>query len=344
MIKAGIIGATGYAGVELVRLLVNHPEVEISAVSSVSYEGKSLSEIYPNLKGIVDDVLTNDENVIDKSDVIFASLPHGLSEKYAKLCDEKNKKFIDLGADFRLYNEEDYNEWYGLNYNEKALHEKSIYALPEIYREKIGNYNIIGNPGCYPTSIALGLYPLLKNKLADVKHIIIDSKSGVSGSGRKMTQNTHYPDLNETFTAYKVAQHRHTPEIEQTISDIAEEKALITFVPHLLPINRGILSTIYVDLKKDVTLEEVYQMYVKQYENENFVRVKELGEVANIKNIRFSNFCDISLHIDKRTNRIIIVSTIDNMVKGAAGQAIQNMNILFGLDETTGLKLVPPAF
>lgn len=344
MIKAGIIGATGYAGVELVRLLVNHPEVEIAAISSVSYEGKSLSEIYPNLKEIVDDILTNDENVIDKSDVIFASLPHGLSEKYAKLCDEKNKKFIDLGADFRLYNEEDYNEWYGLNYNEKDLHNKSIYALPEIYREKIKDYNIIGNPGCYPTSIALGLYPLLKNKVADVKHIIIDSKSGVSGSGRKMTQNTHYPDLNETFTAYKVAQHRHTPEIEQTISDIAEEKALITFVPHLLPINRGILSTIYVDLNKDVTLEEVYQMYVKQYENEPFVRVRNLGEVANIKNIRFSNYCDISLHKDERTNRIIVVSTIDNMVKGAAGQAIQNMNILFGLDETTGLKLVPPAF
>ena len=344
MIKAGIIGATGYAGVELVRLLSTHPEVILVALSSVSYEGKELSEIYPNLKGICDQVLKNDKEVIEKSDVIFASLPHGLSEEYAKLCDEKNKKFIDLGADFRLYQEEDYQEWYGLNYNEKQLHEKSIYALPELYRDEIVKHNIIGNPGCYPTSIALGLYPLLKYKLVDVTRIIIDSKSGVSGSGRKMTQNTHYPDLNETFSAYKIAEHRHTPEIEQTLSDIAKEKAYVTFVPHLLPINRGILSTIYLDLKKDVTLEEIYQYYIKEYENEPFVRVRELGEVANIKNIRFSNFCDISLHFDKRTNRVIVVSTIDNMIKGAAGQAIQNMNLLFGLKETTGLQLVPPAF
>lgn len=346
MIKAGIIGATGYAGEELVRILLRHPEAEIVAISSVSYEGKKISEVYPALRGYIDMELGDEDSVIEKSDVVFASLPAGISEKIAVKCMAKGAKLIDLGADFRLYDEKDYNDWYKLEYTEKSVHSQEIstYALPEIYREKIVGKKILGNPGCYPTSIALGLYPLLKAGLADTKRIIIDSKSGATGAGRGLSQTTHFPDCNEGFGAYKTEGHRHIPEIEQTLSDIAGEEVRVTFIPHLLPVNRGILSTIYVDLKGETSASEIRELYEKAYASERFVRVLPEGAVANIKNIKYSNNCDISIHVDKRTNRAIIISAIDNMVKGAAGQAVQNMNILFGLDEACGLDAVPPAF
>lgn len=344
-IKVGIIGATGYAGVELIRLLLSHPGVTLAAISSVSFEGKAISEVYPNLDQICDDVLEDEDSVINKSDVVFASLPHGLCEALGKKVVAQGKKMIDLGADFRLDKEEDYQEWYGLEYREKQLHKLSCYCIPELHRERVKEgVSIIGNPGCYPTSIALGLAPIVKSGLADLNSIIIDSKSGVTGSGRGLTQTSHYPDCNEAFSPYKVACHRHTPEIEQTVSQLAGQPVKVTFVPHLLPLNRGIISTMYLNLKGQMQENAVWYLYENFYQNEKFVRIQPKGSAANLKNVRMSNYCDISLHPDERTGRLVIVSAIDNMVKGAAGQAIQNMNLLFGLPEDTGLSMIPPAF
>lgn len=344
MLNIGIIGATGYAGVELLRIALRHPDVRIAALSSVSFEGKAISEVYPNLKDICDDVLVDEDTVIQKSDVVFASLPHGLCEPLARKCVEKGALFIDLGADFRLTEEADYNEWYGLDYNDPELHGMAAYCIPELHRNALKGVKIIGNPGCYPTSIGLALAPALKNGLIEPDSIIIDSKSGVTGAGRGLSQTTHYPDCNEAFSPYKVAVHRHTPEIEQTLSGLAEQKLYVTFVPHLLPLNRGIVSTIYATLRQSLDFDSILAAYKAFYQDEPFVRVLDKGAIVNLKNVRMSNYCDISLHLDTRTNRIIVVSAIDNMVKGAAGQAIQNMNIACGLDETAGLDMIPPAF
>ncbi len=341
-IKAGIIGATGYAGAELFRLLYSHRNVEIAAVSSTSFEGKALSEVYPALTNEKTYVLCDMNGVIEASDVIFAALPHGFSEELAAKCDGRGKVLIDLGADFRLTDEKEYTKWYGLEYKHPSLHEKTLYCLPEINREKIKDIDIIANPGCYPTSIALGLMPAIKNGLIDTESIIIDSKSGVTGAGRGLSQTTHYPDNNEAFSAYKAGLHRHTPEIEQTLSMFAGKKVSVTFVPHLLPVNRGILSTIYVKTEK--TFDEIYASYEEAYKNEKFVRLQPKGAFANIKNVRCSNYCDISLHFDEHTKTLIITSAIDNMVKGAAGQAIQNMNIRFGFDEDEGISMLAPSF
>ena len=344
MIKASIIGATGYAGAELIRLILAHPLCELVALGSKSYAGQPISEIFPSYRELCDLVCLSNDEVIDKSDVVFAALPHGLSEDIAAACDEKSKVFIDIGADFRLEDEADYKEWYGLDFKQKDLHKKAVYALPEIFRDNIKAKKLIANPGCYPTSVALGLHPALKAELISTKGIIVDSKSGTTGAGRALSQTTHFSDCNEGFAPYKVASHRHTPEIEQTLSHIGGSDIKITFVPHLLPINRGIVSTIYADILPNANFEEIRSAYENAYENEPFVRLLSQGETANLKHVKYTNLCDISLHFDARTNKIIIVSAIDNMMKGAAGQAIQNMNIAFGLDETTGLILVPPAF
>ena len=284
------------------------------------------------------------EEVVEKSDVIFAALPHGLSQELGAQCYSLGKTFIDMGADFRLESEEEYKEWYGGTYQDKALHQEAVYGLPEFFRDKIKGKRLIANPGCYTTAVPLALVPALEAGLIEAEGIIADCKSGVTGAGRKPTQSNHYPELNESFTAYKVANHRHTPEIEQTLSKIAGEKLKLTFVPHLLPINRGILATCYAKLKPGVTEEQLWDVYHARYDGEFFVRLLPKGQVANVKNVRYTNYCDVSLFVDSRTGTFIAVSAIDNMVKGAAGQAIQNMNLSFGLEETTGLKLVPPAF
>lgn len=343
-IKAGIIGATGYAGAELLRLLLSHPQVEIAAISSVSFEGKAVSEVYPSYYGLCDMVCESAGDVVEKSDVVFAALPHGLSQELAASCREQDKVFIDLGADFRLENEDDYKEWYGGEYLDKELHKQAVYALPELFRENIRGKKVIANPGCYTTGVPLALAPAIKNGLVEVDGIIADCKSGVTGAGRGLSQNTHYPDLNEGFHPYKVATHRHTPEIEQTLSHLADRPVKITFVPHLLPVNRGILSTCYARLKPGVTEQRLRAAYEEFYRDEYFVRLLPEGKCADIHHIKCSNFCDISLHIDTRTGTFIAVSAIDNMVKGAAGQAVQNMNLAFGLEETTGLTMVPAAF
>ncbi len=341
--KVGIIGATGYAGVELIRILLNHKYVKLNKLSSVSFEGKTISEVYPSLSEICEDTLCDQDETINSCDVVFASLPAGLSEEIARKCFNQGKILIDLGADFRLYNEDDYKNWYGKEYGDKELHQNAIYALPELYRDQIKGKKIIGNPGCYPTSIALGAAPILKSKLADLSGIIIDSKSGTTGAGRGLSQTTHFPDCNEAFSAYKIASHRHTPEIEQTLSSVAGQKLYVTFVPHLLPVNRGILSTIYIKLSSESSAKKLTELYKDFYKNEKFVRVHDVGVGVNIKDVRYSNYCDISVNYDARTNTAVIVSVIDNMVKGAAGQAVQNMNIVCGFDEAEGLGMIPPA-
>lgn len=344
MVNVGIIGATGYVGAELLRILLNHKEVNISAISSVSFEGEEISSIYKNFINKTNLVCETMDDVIKKAEVIFTALPHGLSEEIANKCLAKNKICIDLGADFRLSNEDDYKYWYGKDFAYPELHKFSIYGLPELNRDKIKECKLIANPGCYCTSIELGLMPLLKKSLIQTSGIICDSKSGATGAGRGLSLTSHFTELNENFAPYKIGGHRHTPEIEETLSNMANNKVSVTFTPHLLPINRGIISTIYATPIKDISLEEIHNIYVEVYKNEPFVNILPLGEIACTKNVRFSNYCDISLHLNHRKDQIIIVSAIDNMIKGAAGQAIQNMNIILGFDEKEGLNLISPAF
>lgn len=342
-IRAGIIGATGYAGVELVRVLLNHPYVELTGVSSVSFNGKSISEIYPGLKAACNLILEKGpEKMLEECDVIFASLPHGLSQETGELCVNRGIVFIDLGADFRLDDEEEYKKWYEGEFINPDLHRQAVYGLCEVNRKDILGAKLIANPGCYPTSIALGLYPVLKKGLIDLEGIVIDSKSGVTGAGRSLSQNTHYPECNEAFSAYKAGEHRHIPEIEQTLTKFSGKYVKVTFTPHLLPVNRGILSTIYCRKKADYDI--IRHAYEEVYKDEPFVNLLEEGKYANIKDVRLSNCCNISIHQDMHTQTLIICSAIDNMVKGAAGQAVQNMNIVFGLDEMDGLPIVAPAF
>ena len=337
-IKAGVIGATGYAGLEIVRLLLSHPFVEVAAVSSVSFEGRAISEIYPQLTGIFGETLANDAAVADRCDVVFGSEP------IARRCFDAGKLYIDMGADFRLKNEADYKQWYGKDYADPALHEAAVYCIPELHRARLAGAKLIGNPGCYPTSIALGLAPAVKAGAIDPATLVIDSKSGATGAGRGLALNTHYTECNEAFAPYKVASHRHTPEIEQTLSELAGREVRVTFVPHLLAVNRGIVSTMYANFMPGFDLAAVRVLYEGFYRGEEFVRVLPDGAAANLKNVKYSNYCHISLHADAHTGRLIVVSTIDNMVKGAAGQAIQNMNIALGLEEDAGLRIIPPAF
>lgn len=344
MINAGVIGATGYAGVELVRLLLQHPQAKLAAISSVSFEGQPIAEVYPSLQEICPLVCGTAKEVIDRSDVIFTALPHGLSQQIAANCAAKGKKLIDLGADFRLDDADTYTKWYGCAVEHPDLHARAVYGLPELFREQIRETDVVGNPGCYPTSVALGLAPALRGGFVEPTGIVVDAKSGTTGAGRKTTQGTHFPECNEAFSAYKVANHRHTPEIEQTLTRVGGEKVTVTFVPHLLPVNRGILSTIYAKLKPGASLAAVRAAYEKAYTNEKFVRLLPEGTGVDIRNIQCSNYCDIQLYADEHTGLLIVTAVIDNMVKGAAGQAIQNMNLLCGIEESTGIDMIPTAF
>lgn len=344
-VNVGIVGATGYVGAELIRLLLNHPQVNIAAISSVSFENTPISKVYPAFAAIMDDKCTSQEQVVAKSDVVFAALPHGLSQPLAKQCWDSGKYFIDMGADFRLESEEQYKEWYGCSFDDKALHGAAIYGMPELFRSNIKKGSrIIANPGCYATATPLSLAPALADGIVDGDNIIVDAKSGVTGAGRGLSDTTHFATLNEGFHPYKAAAHRHTPEIEQTLSKVAGKEVKITFVPHLLPINRGIIATCYAKLNRDISIEDVHNIYSEHYKDEKFIRLLPIGQCANLKNVKYSNYCDISLHIDKHTNTLICVGAIDNMVKGAAGQAIQNMNLVLGFDEACGLDIVPPCF
>ena len=341
MIKAGIIGATGYTGGELLKILANHPDAQIIRAASRSNVGNQVSNVHKYLYKALDlEECAIDSANFSDCDVVFLALPHGASSQMAKELVNMGVKVIDLGADFRLRSIDSYNEWYGAEHKWPEVLPDTVYGLPEIYREKIKGANLVANPGCYPTSIILGLAPLIKNDLVDVHTIVADSKSGVSGAGKTPTANTHYPDMNEGISAYKIGgTHRHTAEIEQELGLLAHEKMYITFTPHLTPMNRGILSSITVTAKKELTQEIIDQCYLEAYKDEYFIRLRSLDELPNTKWVAGSNFCDIAAVWDKRTKRVNVISAIDNLVKGASGQAVQNMNIMFGLEENAGLKL-----
>lgn len=352
MIQIGILGASGYAGAELVRILLSHPEPKHLRLSSVSFEGKGLDSVYPSFfalggvqKGDSALSLESGDAVIDASDVLFSCLPHGYAEAAAERCLAKGGLFIDISADFRFGDDEaSYETWYGKTYASAELHGKAVYGLPELNREKIRKARLIGNPGCYPTSAELGLYPALSAGMADVGSIIIDAASGVTGAGREPSQSTHFPDCSDSIAPYKVGAHRHQPEIDRYLSIMAGEPISSVFTPHLAPMNRGIVSTIYFKLRKSMDAKALRAHYASFYANEPFVRVLPAGATATSRNVKLSNFCDISLHLSSNGKTGIVISAIDNMVKGAAGQAVQNMNLALGLDETAGLAMVPPAF
>lgn len=343
MIKAGIIGATGYAGGELVRLLLGHKEVEIAWYGSRSYIDKKYSQVYQNMFQIVDAKCMDDnmQELADQVDVIFTATPQGLC---ASLVTEEilsKVKVIDLSADFRIKDVKTYEEWYNISHKTPQFIGEAVYGLCEINREAVKAARLIANPGCYPTCSTLSIYPLLKEGLIDPATIIIDAKSGTSGAGRGAKVDNLYCEVNENIKAYGVASHRHTPEIEEQLGYAAGEEIRINFTPHLVPMNRGILITAYASLKKDVSYEEVKAVYDKYYENEYFVRVLDQDVCPQTKWVEGSNYVDVNFKIDKRTNRIIMMGAMDNLVKGAAGQAVQNMNLLFGFNETMGLQLVP---
>jgi N-acetyl-gamma-glutamyl-phosphate reductase len=371
----GVIGATGYAGAELVRLLSGHAEVTGLSLSSVSYEGERIEEVYPNFLSRLSVTLDKAETVIQQSAVVFSALPHGVGEEYGKRCVEKGIPFIDISADFRFgEDEETYAAWYGRPYTYPELRQYAVYGLPELNRRKIKDLAaagrvIIGNPGCYPTAASLGAFPALapsltgNARIAGKGTVIVDAASGITGGGREPGRAFHYPECADAVIPYKVGCHRHTPEIHRNFAAMAGENAPeVIFTPHLAPMNRGILSTAYIPLAEawksrrtlgasrppDGEIEEktgkIRELYAAFYRDEPFVRLLPPGVIAVSNRVRQSNFCDISIHLDQAGTTLIIESAIDNMVKGAAGQAIQNMNIIFGFDETTGLTAIPALF
>ncbi len=339
MIKAAVLGATGYAGIELVRLLTNHPGVSIEIVGSQSFAGKKISDVYQNLRHVLEKECTElDLDAVAKCDVAFTALPHGASKSVIPAILERGVKVIDLSGDYRYDDPKVYEAWYGEPHSSPELLAESVYGLCELHREKIKKARLIGNPGCYTTCSILGAAPLLAKGLAQTENIIIDAKSGVTGAGRGLGLAYHFCECTENTKAYKIGTHRHTSEIEQELSKIAGRDIILSFTPHLIPQKRGILATIYMNLTKPCTAEELVQVYQDYYRGEFFVRVKAAGELPETKHVAGSNFVDIGIAVDQRLNRAVVVSAIDNIVKGAAGQAVQNMNLMFGLDEGTALK------
>jgi N-acetyl-gamma-glutamyl-phosphate reductase len=338
--KVSVIGATGYTGAELLRILANHPEVEIAAITSESQTGAYIADVYPHLTGFYDKKLTSmtDSDQFADSKAVFIGLPHGHAMGIGKQLAARGIRVIDLGADYRFRDEAVYEAWYKVAHT----HPKSgaVYGLTELYREQIKKAAIVGNAGCYTTASILALAPLAKYHLIDTKSIVVDAKSGVSGAGRGLSLNTHFTEMNENMKAYNIGGHRHIPEIEQALQELAGQEAVISFTPHLIPISRGILSTCYAALKEGVKAEEVDQAFQELYSREYFIRLLGRGGYPAVKNTRGSNFCDLGWHIDTRTNRVIVVSAIDNLVKGAAGQAVQNFNVMFGIEEGMGLSQV----
>lgn len=338
-IKAAIVGSTGYAGQELTRLLYNHKNVEIKYLTSKSYTGEKYADIYQNFNNISDIECIGDdlEEIAKDVDVIFLALPHGIASKKINEKILENTKIIDLGADFRLKNQSTYENWYKTEHFSPSLLNEAVYGLCEIHREEIKKARLIANPGCYTTCSILSLYPLFKENLIDENTVIIDAKSGVTGAGRSVGLGTHYCEVNESIKAYKIASHRHTPEIEQELSLAIGKNITLQFTPHLAPMNRGILATCYAKLKQGINENTIHEAYKETYKNETFIRLVKQGIYPETKWVKGTNFVDIGLFVDSRTNNIIVTSAIDNLMKGAAGQAVQNMNLLFEINETEGL-------
>jgi N-acetyl-gamma-glutamyl-phosphate reductase len=338
-IKVAIAGASGYAGGETLRILVTHPRVKIVAATSEKSAGKPVSSMFPvlaGLTGLVYETL-DPEKLSKKADLIFLALPHKSSAPVAATVHKKGKRIIDLSADLRLKDIEIYKKWYGEEHSHPGLLKKAVYGLPEIEMNKIKGADLVSNPGCYPAGAILGLAPLIEEGIINLKGIVIDSKSGVTGAGRSLDLGYLFSEVNEGVKAYKVGVHRHTPEIEQELSLIAGEKVAVSFTPHLIPMDRGILTTIYTNIKREIDDRSLLSLYRKYYSGRIFIRILEEGRFPYTKDVRGTNFCDIGLKVDKRVGRIIVITAIDNLGKGAAGQAIQNMNIMMGLDEKEGL-------
>lgn len=343
MLNVAIIGASGYTGVELARILCNHPEVRLTAATSRQYAGQALSQVFPSLRQKTDLVCENlsTDELCGRADFFFTAVPHKTAMDIVPALLAAGKKVVDLSADFRLRDVAVYEEWYQ-KHSAADLLKEAVYGLPELYRERIRSSRLIANPGCYPTSIILALAPLLKGAVIDPRSIIADSKSGTSGAGRAAQVGSLFCEVADGFRAYKVGgTHRHTPEIEQEINTFLPEPVRISFTPHLLPISRGILSTIYAQLHPEIQHADVTQLYEKMYAQEPFVRILPDNNFPATQYVRGSNFCDLGFKIDTRTGRIIIMSAIDNIVKGAAGQAVQNMNLMCGFTETAGLEGAP---
>lgn len=343
MIKAGIIGSTGYAGVELVRLLTQHRYVEIKWYGSRSYIDKKYYEVFNNMFQIVDEKCMDDnmDELAEAVDVIFTATPQGLCSTLVNEEILKKVKIVDLSADFRIKDVATYEKWYGLEHKSPEFIEEAVYGLCEINRDKVKNARLVANPGCYPTCSFLSIYPMVKEGLIDPNTIIIDAKSGTSGAGRGAKVNNLFCEVNENIKAYGVTTHRHIPEIEEQLSYASGTDVVINFTPHLVPMNRGILVTAYASLKKDVKYDAVKAVYDKYYSNETFVRVLDKDVPPETRWVEGSNYVDVNFKIDERTHRIIMMGALDNVIKGAAGQAVQNMNLMFGFEETEGLMQVP---
>lgn len=339
-IKVGVVGATGYVGEELLRILCQHPKVEDIAAVSQDFTGSSVEQVFPHLRGNVSAEIMGMEKVpelVDCSDIVFSAMPHGLSAPVVRLALQKEKRVIDLSADFRLPDAALYEKWYQTHEAPELLRD-AVYGLPELFRSAVSAAHFVANPGCYPTSALLALAPLLKYGLVDQGSVIVDAKSGVSGAGRALSLGSHFAECNENFRAYAVATHRHTPEISYYASLLAGGKVDVTFVPHLVPMTRGILSTVYANLLKHVDATSVRRIYKEFYSGEPFVTIAEEGEWPQTKWVQGTNRCYLGVTVSGG-KRVIVVSVIDNLVKGAAGQAVQNMNLMFNFSETAGLDV-----
>ncbi len=341
MPDVAILGATGYTGAELLRILSQHRHVRVVYAGSRQYSGMRVEEVFPFLRGAYSGLVFGDDEPSDiDAELFFCALPHGVSMEVVSLLVKRGRRVIDLSADFRLKDPAVYEKWYR-EHTAPELLDSAVYGLPEFYREDIKDARLVANPGCYPTGALLPLLPLLKEGLLEPEGIIIDAKSGVSGAGRKATLETQFVELAEGFHPYRVLGHRHTPEIEQVLGELCGGKFRVAFVPHLLPVARGILTTIYAPLKEGVSPESFQRVYREYYQNEPFVRVLEGGRLPDIKHVRGSNFCDVGIRVDQDRGLAVIVSAIDNLVKGASGQAVQNMNIMYRLPETEALDSPP---
>ncbi|OEH86781.1 N-acetyl-gamma-glutamyl-phosphate reductase [Desulfuribacillus stibiiarsenatis] len=350
--KVGIIGVTGYGGIELLRWLKGHPHIKVAYLGSHSQVGIDLVDVYPHLEGQLSHVIDTELKAIDMDliasscEFVFLSLPSGVSSQWVPQLLERGLKVVDLGGDFRLRDAEAHEKWYKKTAPDRISQSKGIYGLTEFHREKIANAEFISNPGCYPTSVSLGLAPLLLHDFIETKGIIIDAKSGTSGAGRAAAVGTLFSEVQESIHAYKIGEHQHTPEIEQFLSDLTNKELRVTFTPHLVPMTRGILSTMYGQLTDKakaagITTEGLVDFYREFYAKEKFVRIHKSGQFPKTKLVYGTNFCNIGVYVDSRTDQVVVVSAIDNMVKGAAGQAIQNMNVMCGWEEATGIDLLP---
>ena len=339
MIKVGIVGATGYTGVELLRLLAQHPKVELTVITSRSEAGLPVADLFPNLRGHVDLVFSEpDVKVLSACDVVFFATPHGVAMNMAAQLVKQNTRVIDLGADFRIRDAKLWEQWYGMAHTEPEILSQAVYGLPEVNRDAIKSAQLIACPGCYPTAVQLGLLPLIEQGLVDCEHLIADAKSGVSGAGRKANVGALLGETSESMKAYAVAGHRHLPEIIQGLSAVAGKDVGLTFVPHLTPMIRGIHATLYGKLNSSG--EALQALYEKRYANEPFVDVLPAGSHPETRSVKGINMCRIALHVPQGGDTVVVLSVIDNLVKGASGQAIQNMNLMFGFAETAGLDSI----